>query len=149
MTANSQRLSLHGSVGELAAASCARGGSCSGGLKAGSFLVVPPHKIRRPKGRRYKTVAQPLCGESALPVLGYGRNNVMGAAAYGCSWSRLDQVVADGETNQVAEAAEIHFAHDVVAMAFHRACGDADHRGSFLVAFSAGEQLHYFQLAGR
>ena len=61
----------------------------------------------------------------------------------------MDQVVADGETDQVAEAAEIHFAHDVVAMAFHRARGDADHRGGFLVAFSAGEQLHHFQLASR
>jgi len=73
MTANSQRLSLHGSVGELAAASCARGGSCSGRLQAGSFLVVSSNKIRRPKGRRYKTVAQRL---------------------------RLDQVVADGEADQ-------------------------------------------------
>jgi hypothetical protein len=38
---------------------------------------------------------------------------------------RFDQVIADGEAHQLAEAGEIHFFHYVIAVAFYGAGGDA------------------------
>jgi hypothetical protein len=179
MTASSQRLSLHGSVGALAvevvAAAFRRAAfssyrrTKSAGLKA---AATKPSRaryawIRLSAPSCAVTPGSGCCGWRSGSILETGKRlleQTLPASLRRAQLARraplqridavaqrlcLDQVVADGETNQVAEAAEIHFAHGVVAMAFHRACGDADHRGSFLVAFSAGEQLHYFQLASR
>jgi hypothetical protein len=62
----------------------------------------------------------------------------------GCKRLELDQIIADGKAYQIAETAKFHFLHYVVAMAFDRACGYADQRGGFLIAFPACQQLHYF-----
>jgi hypothetical protein len=60
---------------------------------------------------------------------------------------RLDQIAANCESDQIAKAPKLHFAHDVVAMAFHRARGNAEHRGCLLIAFPARQKLYHFHLA--
>jgi hypothetical protein len=173
MTASSQRLSLHGSVGALAvevvAAAFRRAAfssyrrTKSAGLKA---AATKPSRaryawIRLSAPSCAVTPGSGCCGWRSGSILETGRRLLKRTlpasqnrlprdrAAFTGSRLCLDKVVADGEADQVAEAAKIHFAHDVVAVAFHRARGDADHCGGFLVAFSGGQQLHDFQFAGR
>jgi hypothetical protein len=57
---------------------------------------------------------------------------------------RFDQVIADGEAHQLAEAGEIHFFHDVIAVAFDGARGDAESGRDFLADLPGGEQLEDF-----
>lgn len=61
---------------------------------------------------------------------------------------RFDEVLADRKANEFAEAFEIHLVHDVIAMTFHRARGDSECCGRFLVAFALCEELHDFHFAG-
>ena len=55
--------------------------------------------------------------------------------------------MADGEAHHVAEVGELHFVHDVVAVAFDGARGDTHGESDFLVAFTGGEQAQHFDLA--
>jgi hypothetical protein len=99
-----------------------------------------PEAGRRRYERRYKTVvARRASGIVARRACGIG-GNLPGL--------RLDQIAANCESDQIAKTLKLHFAHDVVAMAFHRARGNAEHRGCLFVAFPARQKLHHFHLPG-
>ncbi len=53
---------------------------------------------------------------------------------------RIDDFVADGEADHFAEAGEVHFAHDVIAVAFDGSRRNAQNTGGFLVALPLCEQ---------
>jgi hypothetical protein len=57
-------------------------------------------------------------------------------------------MLANRETHEFGEAAEFHFMHDVIAMAFDGAHGEADGRSNLLVAHAAGEHLENLNFAG-
>jgi len=69
-----------------------------------------------------------------LPIAGWRRHKTIVAR---CACLRLDQIAANCEADQIAKTLKLHFAHDVVAVAFHRARGNAEHRSRLLVAFPA------------
>jgi hypothetical protein len=77
------------------------------------------------------------------PVLSGDRDAGLVAQASACEggrqWLRFYQAFADGEADEVAEAFEIHFVHDVIAVALDGARGDAERRGRFLIALAFGE----------
>lgn len=50
----------------------------------------------------------------------------------------FDELVAEGEADEVANAAEFHFAHHAVAVAFHCAGGNAHVRRDLAVLLTAG-----------
>ncbi len=70
-----------------------------------------------------------------------------------CRWNCCErlgfyEVVADGEAHEFGEAAEFHFMHDVVAVAFDGANGKADGWGDLFIAHAAGEHLQDLNFAG-
>jgi hypothetical protein len=61
----------------------------------------------------------------------------------------LDDLVPDSKTNQIAEAREIHFLHDVTAVAFDCSGRDSQRHTYFFVGLSSRQQPHHFDFARR
>ena len=57
-------------------------------------------------------------------------------------------MVANGEAHEISEAAKFHFVHDVVAMAFDGANGEADGGSNLFIAHAAGQHLENLNFAG-
>jgi hypothetical protein len=62
--------------------------------------------------------------------------------------SRFHETITYGETHQVAEAGEIHFLHNVIAVTFDGTGGNPDRRCHLLTDFTCSQELNDFQFAG-
>jgi hypothetical protein len=62
---------------------------------------------------------------------------------------QLNKIVAHSELHEFAEAREVHLVHDVVAMAFDRASGNAERISNGFVAFAFCQQLNNFDFPRR
>ena len=80
--------------------------------------VAPVSRSRTSHRAQSKHGARERHGNRALPL------------------SRLHDIIADGEADEFAETREVHFVHDVIAVAFDRPRRNAERRGYFLVALS-------------
>lgn len=65
-----------------------------------------------------------------------------------CVFSGFHEVIPYGKAHQLAEAGEVHLAHDVIAVAFDGASGDARLVGDFLIAAAIRKQLDHFDFSG-